>query len=289
MTIRAPSAAGAVPLVALLLVITPHVSGGAPIGPRSTRGSMLLVSNGRWDADSILGRLCRLREQPERSSESTAAGARVAIAASIMGGKDQVKNLIHDLTSKLNAGTTFREPGTDGRLPAPVAVEMLQRWSDRLDRGRMTLIDLAHLERMVRSYYGDPRFLAPPNQMRAYLTLGRTRRRSVDAIPADPKSLWEFLRTVLRPAEFFVSGLDLDRDGQVDRWLLLGKDERGRPYACAPFADFADPERCVLWSAEQPDRFAELLKQVLFDPIGESNPCQIIARTVYLYAGEGDD
>ncbi len=245
---------------------------------------ILLVNGGRWDSYGILE---RIRFDPDGPDADLAAGgrpndagARLLIAATAMGGRADLLRLINDLDGKVKAEITFREPGTEGRLPAEVAREMLQRWRERLQSDRMTVIDLFRLDRWIRSYYADPQFLTPTAQMRLYFTLGDRPQRTVARAPQEAKALWDFLREGLGPDEFLVCGADRDRDRSADSWMIAGKDRRGEIYLYVPWS--APNESAVVRADGQPNRFARLLKEaVLFESGDLENPPQMIARTVY--------
>ncbi len=198
-----------------------------------------LVNGGRWDIETILRRLAE--PPPPRTIEGTPAvwrphdsGANIAVAAACLGGRAGLRALLQDLRGQALRGLTFREPGVDGRVSSAVACEQIDRWLAHLEADRMNYADLFRLVRWMRTFYADPEFLTPAAQMRLYLTLGGRPYRSVDRVPDSGRELWDFVGRGLSAGEYLVAGVDANGDREVDRWLLMGRDRRGRAFAFGP-------------------------------------------------------
>lgn len=251
-----------------------------------------LVAGGRWDPFRILeGLSADFLVSPEPTGPPAAGagphdlGAHFAVAAAVLGGKGEMRRLLEDLIEKVESGITFLEPGREGRPPAVAARAQLERWRDRLLADRLTLVDLFHLGRWLRTYYAAPRFLSEESQMRLFLTLGARKTRCVERVPADGRTLAAFLDDGVGTGEFVVAGVDRNADGAIDEWVLLGKDRRSRLFAYAPWARARDSlalSTAVVRADADGEAFAKILKEsVIFDQRDPDNPAQMIGRRVY--------
>lgn len=264
--------------------------------PDETASKPYLVVNNRWEGFLAVELLSRdfalapaVGREGVRAIGAHGAGVHILIASAIFAGADDLRTLLDTLRDQLWNGTTFLEPGAEGRPTPEIAGAMLDRWRSRLDAGRLSVIDLYRISNWLRTFYESPGHLSEEAQMRLWLALVARPSRRVDRVPADGREMWSLVREQLNPLEFVVSGVDRDADGQVDQWILLGKDRRGEIFLFAPWSRSRKPQElpaAVLSLEAHASVIVDVLRtRVVFDQRDPENPAQLIGRRIYRAGG----